>query len=215
MNFTEEFDKLTHDDQNQFQRVVNVLLLKTFIVREVFDHREKMMRTNPDYRFFDRHMDLVNEYLDYSGWRIEKDDLNGVIILLNLDNQNRIRLDRETSLLIYVLRLIYEKEKSESYASGESVYMTTPNLVKTMLDYAITIPNKRLTGRSLARSLRLLVNHNIIARVSGTFDEGNVNFYILPSIIHAIDQNKLTAMSEAISQMHEADDSAGGEGDLY
>ena len=44
--FEEEFIKLSHSDQNEFARVVNALMLKSFVVRESFDSREKMMKIN-------------------------------------------------------------------------------------------------------------------------------------------------------------------------
>ena len=199
--FENEFDKLTNGEQNEFARVVNTLLLKSFIVRDVFDSKEKTMRINSDYRFIERYFDLISDYLKYTGWMMEKDVLNGVIALYNTNEQNRLRMDRETSLLLFVLRLIYETEKNESSQTGESIYITTPILLKTMIDHGITVTGKRMSGRLFAKSLRFLANHNVIAKVSGSYDEGNVAFYILPSIIFAVDNQKIKAMSEALEKM--------------
>lgn len=60
--FENEFDKLTNGEQNEFARVVNTLLLKSFIVRDVFDSKEKTMRINSDYRFIERYFDLISDY---------------------------------------------------------------------------------------------------------------------------------------------------------
>lgn len=199
--FENEFDKLTNGEQNEFARAVNTLLLKSFIVRDVFDSKEKTMRINSDYRFIERYFDLISDYLKYTGWMMEKDVLNGVIALYNTNEQNRLRMDRETSLLLFVLRLIYETEKNESSQTGESIYITTPTLLKTMIDHGITMTGKRMSGRLFAKSLRFLANHNVIAKVSGSYDEGNVAFYILPSIIFAVDNQKIKAMSEALEKM--------------
>ena len=56
--FTEEFIKLSSSDQNTFASVCNKLLLKGFIVRDIFDPKEKIMRVNPDYRFLERYFDI-------------------------------------------------------------------------------------------------------------------------------------------------------------
>jgi hypothetical protein len=56
-----------------------------------------------------------------------------------------------------------------------------------------------------------LTTHNIIAKVSGSYDEGNVSFYILPSIIYAVDNAKIVAMAEALEQLKTLE---GGETDL-
>ena len=201
MRFDEEFDKLTSGDQNLFAKVVNTLFLRTFIVREVFDAREKMIKLNPDYRYIERHYELITEYLSFSGWLLENDAINGVITLVNANDQNRIKLDRETSLILYFLRLLYEKEKNESNAESESVYVQTNQLVRSMLEHGVVLPGKRLTNRGVCRCLRTLANRNVIVRISGSYDNGDVSFYILPSIIHAIDQNKIAAMSDAIDRM--------------
>ena len=201
LRFDEEFDKLTGTDQDMFARVVNTLFLRTFIVRETFEPREKMMKTNPDYRFLERHFELIEEYLGFSGWILEKDGINGVITLINENNQNRIKLDRETSLILYFLRLVYEKEKSESGASSESVYLQTAALVRSMIEHGVMLPGKRLSNRGVCKSLRILANRNVISRVSGSYDNGDVSFYILPSILHAINQEKIIAMSEAIDRL--------------
>lgn len=203
--FEEEFIKLSHSDQNEFARVVNALMLKSFVVRESFDSREKMMKINPEYRFLERHFELVENYLKYSGWLLEKDVASGVIAISNEYEQNRLRIDRETSLVMFTLRLIYETQKAESNSAGESLYMTTAELLKTMIEYGITMQGKRLTGRLLGRSLRFMANHNIIAKVSGSYDEGNVSFYILPSITFAVDNQKIAAMSEALDRLKEGE----------
>lgn len=203
--FEEEIVKLSNSDQQEFSRVVNILLLKSFIVRESFDAREKMMKINPEYRFIERHYALFEDYLKYAGWYIERDMANGVIALHNEYEQNRLRIDRETSLILFTLRLVYETQKSESNSGGEAIYMTTPELLKMMLEYGITMQGKRLTGRLLGRSLRFMAAHNIIAKVSGSYDEGNVAFYILPSITFAVDNQKIAAMSEALDRLKEGE----------
>ncbi len=201
--FSEQFAQLSGSDQTRFAEIVNKILLKGFVVRDIFDTREKIIRVNPDFRFVERQYDLINDYLKFSGWVLNKDLILGVFYLTNTFEDNRIRLDRETSLILFTLRLIYEDEKEEGGSSStQSIYMTTPSLIKMMVDHGITMPGKRLTGRLIGRSLRFLANHNIISKVSGSYDEGNVSFYILPSIKYAIDNEKIVAMSNALDQLN-------------
>ena len=192
--FTEEFIKLSSSDQNTFASVCNKLLLKGFIVRDIFDPKEKIMRVNPDYRFLERYFDIFEGYLKFSGWHIEKDNILGVIALSNDFTENRLKIDRETSLVLFALRLIYENEKSESNSVSQSIFMTTPTLIKEMVDHGIYMPGKKLNGRGIARSLRFLASRNIISKVSGSYDEGNVTFYILPSIVYALNNDKIVAL---------------------
>ena len=206
--FSEQFAQLSGSDQTRFAEIVNKILLKGFVVRDIFDSREKIIRVNPDLRFIERQLDLINDYLKFSGWVLNKDLILGVFYLVNTFEDNRIRIDRETSLVLFTLRLIYEDEKEEGGSSStQSIYMTTPSLIKMMVDHGITMPGKRLTGRLIGKSLRFLNNHNIISKVSGSYDEGNVSFYILPSIKYAIDNEKIVAMSNALDQLNSQEES--------
>ena len=206
--FSEQFAQLSGSDQTRFAEIVNKILLKGFVVRDIFDSREKIIRVNPDFRFIERQFDLINDYLKFSGWVLNKDLILGVFYLVNTFEDNRIRIDRETSLVLFTLRLIYEDEKEEGGSSStQSIYMTTPSLIKMIVDHGITMPGKRLTGRLIGKSLRFLNNHNIISKVSGSYDEGNVSFYILPSIKYAIDNEKIFAMSNALDQLNSQEES--------
>lgn len=208
--FSEDFLKMAPSDQSEFGSVINYILLKGFVVRDYFDPKEKVMRTNENYRYIERHYELINDYLKYSGWALEKDDILGVFALINFYNENRTRIDRETSLVLFALRLIYENEKDESNSSTQAIYITTPGLIQLMIQDGITMPGKRLYGRGIARSLRFLANHNIISKVSGSYDEGNVSFYILPSICYALDSEKIKAMSLALDELNRKNENNGG-----
>ncbi len=209
--FEETILKMTRADQEAFAKAINQLLLTSFIVRDEFDRREKTIKINPTYRFIERHFDLINDYLSYSGWRVDKDLILGVFSLVNEYDHNRLRFDREVSLILFVLRLIYEEEKKEGGHIGDSIYLTTPLVMKVMHDRGILIPNKKLTGRLVGRALKEIANHNIIARVSGTYDEGNVTFYLLPSITFAVDNDKIVAISQALEKLALRDSGEGSD----
>src|SRR5574344_4726 len=109
--FDEKFEALSNADKEDFAMSINELLTHSFIVRDVFDAKEKIIKINSYYRFIERNFDLVDEYLSYIGYSIAKDIVLGVIILSNTYTENRIKIDREASLILYVLRLMYENLK--------------------------------------------------------------------------------------------------------
>ena len=164
-----------------------------------------MIKVSNDYRFIERFYELFEDYLKYSGWTLDKDTATGVIAIKNNYDQNRLKVDRETSLVLFTLRFIYENENSknsqQNLGVGKNIYLTTPELMKFMVEYGITMQGKKITGRGLGRCLRFMSQHNIISKVSGTFDEGNVTFYILPSIAFAVDNQKIAAMSDALEKL--------------
>ena len=199
--FEERILQFPKTEQDNFARVVNNLLSTSFVVRDLYDSRAKTLKINPDFRFLEENNDLVSDYLSYIGYTLERDLIMGVFSLSNDYGYNRVRLDRETSLIAFVLRLIYETERNESAQTGESLYITTPHVVQVMDDRGITLPGRRLSGRLIGRTLRILESYNIIAKVSGSYDQGNVAFYLLPSITFAVSNEQIVAMGESLDAL--------------
>ena len=81
--FEEQYLKLTNSEKDDFARVVNELMLKSFILRENYDRHSKMMKGNKDYSFIERNIDMIREYLSFSGWTLEKDSRLGVVMINN------------------------------------------------------------------------------------------------------------------------------------
>ena len=159
----------------------------------------KMMKSNRDYSFIERNIDMIREYLTFSGWTVEKDSRLGVIMINNEYQDNHIRLDFLTSLMVYALRYAYESVKENDQMTSE-VYFTASDLLQLMLDKSLIKPDKRPSSVALASSFRFLENHNIISRVSGEFRDRSLSFYILPSILYVIDMDKINAIFDQIER---------------
>jgi len=80
----ENYEKLSSSEKEEFRRLANLLLSKTFVTRDYFDSKDAMMKINSEYRFIERHFELFSAYLSYSGWEIRKDNQYGVISVLGL-----------------------------------------------------------------------------------------------------------------------------------
>lgn len=197
--FEEQYLKLTNAEKEDFARVVNELMLKSFILRENYDRHTKMMKGNRDYSFIERNIDMIREYLSFSGWTIEKDSRLGVVMINNEYQDNHIRLDFLTSLIIYALRYAYELSKEQDQMTSE-VYFTVSDLLQLMLDKGLIKPDKRPSSVNLASSFRFLENHNIIHRINGEYRDRSMSFYILPSILYVIDVDKINAIFDQIER---------------
>ena len=197
--FEEQYLKLTNSEKDDFARVVNELMLKSFILRENYDRHSKMMKGNKDYSFIERNIDMIREYLSFSGWTLEKDSRLGVVMINNEYQDNHIRLDFLTSLIVYALRYAYENAKEQEQMTSE-VYFTVSDLLQIMLDKSLIKPDKRPSSVNLASSFRFLENHNIIQRISGEYRERTMSFYILPSILYVIDLDKINAIFDQIEK---------------
>lgn len=198
--FDEQYELLRNSEKEEFAHVVNTLMLKSFILRDYYDRNAKMMRSNKDYAFIDRNFDLVSDYLHYSGWIITKDSRRGVISISNEYEENRIRMDLITSIMVYGLRYVYENQRQEDSLSQE-VFFTSSELVQTLMNMHLIRADKRPSFASLGSCYRFLEAHNIITRISGDFKERNLQFYINPSILYVIDNEMIAAIYEEIEQL--------------
>lgn len=100
--------------EEQFRRMVNKLLSHSYLLSRSYDFTDHIARTNPEYLFVERNFELFQEYFSYSAFHLERDNNYGVISLQSEYDENRLRLDKQSMLILYTLRLIYEEERERS-----------------------------------------------------------------------------------------------------
>ncbi len=212
--WNELYEKLNNSDREEFRRIFNLLLSRTFIIRDVYDSRESMMKTNPEYRFIERNFELFTGYLGYSGWTLQKDGNYGVIALSNEYEYNRVRMDKNTTLILYTLRLIFEEER-EKVSLRNEILTTTGQMVHKMITLGIV--NRKPSDKDLADGLRQLAYHNIIEKVDGPWEQADTKLLILPSILFVVTNEKISRMYEALENGDNGeanrDDGSDDEGD--
>jgi hypothetical protein len=197
--FFEDYQNMTNADKEEFAHVVNTLMLKSFILRQQYDKRMKMVKANRDYSFAEKNIDNIREYLSYSGWTIEKDSRLGVIFINNEYQENHIRIDFLTSAIVYSLRYLYEIAKEEDQMTSE-VYSGATEVMRVLVEKGL-IRDKKPSAVSMASCYRFLENHNIINRVNGDFIDRTFTFYINPSILYVIDMDKINSIFDEIERI--------------
>jgi hypothetical protein len=208
--WNELYQKLNNSDREEFRRLLNLLLSRTFIIRDVYDSREGMMKINPEYRFVERNYELFIDYLSYAGWILQKDGNYGVIALGNEYEYNRLRLDKNTTLILYTLRLIFEEER-EKVSLRNEILTTTGQMVHKMITLGITA--KKPSDKDLADGLRQLSRHNIIEKIEGRWEQADTKLLILPSILFVITNEKISRMYETLVNGENVETDNGKEND--
>jgi hypothetical protein len=208
------YDKLNNNDKEDFQRLANYLLSHTYMVRHEYQPSHQITQSNEDYLTVSRLFDLFHDYFELSGWRLEKDDNCGVISMTNCYEHNRLRLDRFTTLFLYVCRLVYE-ERRENAGIYKMVMSSTVEIVEKMRTYGLLEKGKtgkEVTIKERVEAQRTLSHFNIIRKMetSPWEGEGN-NILILPSILSIVPNQGLDALYTEIESMKaEAVDVAAG-----
>ncbi|MEF9955371.1 MAG: DUF4194 domain-containing protein [Clostridium sp.] len=189
--FEERFDKLGMAEQEQFKRIVNWLLAHTFLLQAQYDFSDHMRRSNPDYLFVEREFELFRDYLSYSGFGLERDSNYGVISLTSTLDFNRQKFDKITTLMVYVLRLIYEEER-EKLSLSKDILTTTGDLIHKMI--SLGIMKKKPSDVILRDSLRNLNRFRIIDKTDGPWEAASTRLMILPTILFIVTNERISNM---------------------
>lgn len=193
----DNFNNLTNAERERFAKLVNYLLNKTFVTREIFETKDKIGKINADYRFIEKYYDLFEGYLKVIGYAMNTDEAIGVIYLENEYGFNKLRLDKLTTLILFTLRTIYDEEK-EKNATSSVVYITTASLIYKLLELKIVA--KKPTMKDMVDSIRLLVNQNILTKIEGSIEESSCQLAIMPTILLVVSNEKIDAIYSMVFQ---------------
>lgn len=101
-------------DKDEFSRICNRLLSNCFICK-----RNEAARA--DYYFIQKHREKFVQYLSVAGYRLEINEEYGVVQLTNLQNYNRYNMKLFESILLLILRILYDEKKRELSVSDEVI----------------------------------------------------------------------------------------------
>ncbi len=189
----ELYERLTNSEKEEFRRLLSSLLSHTFLIRDIYDTKESLMIVNPEYRFVERNFELFMEYLSFGGWALQKDSNYGVISLTNVYEYNRVRLDRNTTLILYTLRLIFEEER-EKVALRNEILTTVANTVHKMITLGLI--KKKPSDKDLSEAFRQLDNYRVIQKIVGSWEDAESKLLILPSILFIVTNERISKLSE-------------------
>lgn len=191
------YNALTNGERERFAKLLNYLLNKTYVTREIFESKDRLGKINADYRFIEKYYDMFEGYLKVMNYKLSTDEVLGVIYLENDYGYNKLRLDKLTTLVLFTLRTVYDEEK-ERNATSSVVYTTTASIMYKLLE--LKIVTKRPTMKDIVDSIRLLVNQNILTKIEGSIDDSSCQLAILPTILLAVSNEKIDAIYSMVFQ---------------
>lgn len=110
----ELFDKMLQREKEDFRRISNRLLSTCFLCRA-------NETSKSDYYFVLKYKNEFKKYLDVLGYRLEVNEELGVIQLVNAYNYNRMNLKLYESIILLILRILYDEKKRELSISDEVI----------------------------------------------------------------------------------------------
>lgn len=192
-----KFDEMTQREKDEFSRICNMLLSVTYILREGSDKR-----ISKEYRFIENNFELFDEYLEMSGWRIYKDVQYGIIYVKNTEGYNKLTLNKLPTEMLITMRMIYEERRAQEIGINDVCTTTVGELFGKIVN-EFSLYTKKPAQKEIKEAFRILENHNIIRKVSESYDDFECRFNILPSILIAVPNEKCKTICDTIKNESE------------
>ena len=188
----DEYEALNSTDKNEFRRLCNGLLSRTYLLCNVYDDQKKMMDMNGDYRTARRLFPLMQQYFAMAGWDLYNDTDYGVMYISNRFDSNRVRFNRFTTLFLYMLRIIYEenREKVELY---RDVRTDTRTVTDKMNVFGL-LPKGKPKQKEYMDAQKALANYQVITKVDGAWKPEGNKLLIYPTILFLLPNSEINAM---------------------
>lgn len=147
----ELFEGMLQKDRDEFRRVCNKLMSICFIVK-------RNEATKGDYYFILRMKEVFLRYLDVLGYTLDINEEYGVIQLVNRENYNHLNLKLNDSIILLLLRILYDEKKRE--LSLTDVVVNLGDIQEKYL--SLKIREKQIDKTTMNNALRLFKRFNLV-----------------------------------------------------
>ena len=163
-------------DKDEFKRIANKLLSTCFLCKSSQSNRA-------DYYFVLKHRDQFREYLDVLGYRLEINEEYGVVQLTNPQNYNRLNLKLFESVILLILRILYDEKKRELSMSDE-VIINLGDIQDKFL--SLQLRDKMIDKTTMQNALRLFKRFGLIEPIDTNLSDEESRILIYNSIALAV-----------------------------
>lgn len=177
--------------KEKFRMTANKLLNHCFILKKKDDTRN-------DYIFIVQNRELFIEYFDLLGYKIEINEMQGVVALTNVAGTGRIRLRKIESIILLILRLLYIEKRKELILNEEVIVLSDEIHEKYNM---LKIEAKTNIDKTVFRdTIRLFKRFNIVSNLDSDVTMSDARIKIYPSVLFAVPNDNLTLLYDAINE---------------
>ncbi len=179
-------ETMTQTQKNQFKDTANKLLSSTFLSRDKRDNKEA-------YYFLMSYKEVFDEFFEILGYEITLDVPQGAVMLSGGNNSNILKLKRDESLILLILRLLYH-EKMKETSLNENVVCSISD-IHEKYDYLQI--KRKLNKTDLENAIRIFRRYNLI-ETTGDLKTLSTKIVILPTILMAINSEDINEVYNTI-----------------
>ena len=169
-------DGMLQKDKDNFVRICNKLLSTCFLCKNNITSRS-------DYYFVLKHKPEITEYLSVLGYRLEINEEYGVIQLTNPQNYNRLNLKLYESVILLILRVLFDEKKRELSATDE-VIVNLGDIHEKFL--GLKIRDKLIDKTTMRNALSLFRRFQLIEILDKNLENEDSRILIFDSILMAV-----------------------------
>ncbi len=182
----ESYEKLSVMQQNLFRDTCNKLITYNFLARDKKDNKES-------YYFLMSYKDIFDEFFKILNLEIEINQANGAVMLKGHSSSQLLKLKRDESIILLILRLLYH-EKIKETSLNENIICQVSDIHEK---YDLLEIKKKLNKTDLQSSLRLFRRYNLI-EATGDLTTSATKIVIMPTILMALPSEDINTIYQTI-----------------
>lgn len=170
------FEGMLQRDRDEFTRISNRLLNQCFVCK-------RNETTRADYYFIIKYKEKFAEYLSVLGYRLEINEEYGVIQLVNTQNYNRYNMKLFESIILLILRILYDEKKRELSVSDE-VLVNMGDIHEKFM--SLKIRDKMIDKTTLRNAISTLRRFQLVEPLDRDLSNEDARLIIYDSILMAV-----------------------------
>lgn len=163
-------------DKDEFSRICNRLLSSCFLCK-------RNQANKGDYYFVLKYRDKFESYLSLLGYRLEINEEYGVVQLTNPKNYNRYNLKLFESVILLILRILYDEKKRELSVSDE-VLINVGDIHEKFM--SLKIRDKMIDKTTLRNAISTFKRFQLIETLDSDLSSEESRIIIFDSILMAV-----------------------------
>lgn len=187
----ETYDGFSQTQKNTFSDICNKMLANTFLTRDKENNKN-------DYYFLINYKDTFEEFFNLLNYELKVDTALGVVYLSGASSNNSVKLKRDDTLVLLILRILYH-EKMKETSLNENIVISVDD-IHTKYNYLEI--KKRINKTDLVSALRTFRRFNII-EVLGDITQSSARIIIYPTILFAISTENVNEVYETIEKIND------------
>lgn len=185
----QNFEGLSAAQRQMFADTVTKLLASAFLARDKKDNKEL-------YYFVLSFKNYFDEYFGVIGYELILDRDRGAIQLVTKENTNLVKLKKEESLILLILRILYHQHLVET-SVNDNVVITVDEIHQK---YDALELKKKMNKTDLVSVIRMYRKYNLIEPL-GDPAQGNTRIIVYPTILMAISTGNINDVVDVIRRL--------------